>query len=83
MERDILVRPTEMTTPVKEDHPQSWSRIVRSDQTEMVRFIWRTNWNFWNYGLNGKRPSIIETSLQITTLILNLPIPLKLFAYLL
>ena len=39
MERDILVRPTEMTTPVKEDHLQSWSRIVRSDQTEMVRFI--------------------------------------------
>ena len=39
MERDISVRPTEMTRPVKEDHLQSWSRIFRSDQTEMVRSI--------------------------------------------
>ena len=83
MERDILVRPTEMTRPVKEDHLQSCSRIFPLDQTEMVRFIWRSNWNFWNYGLNGKRPSIIETSLQITTLTLNLLIPLKLSTYLL
>ena len=36
MERDISVRPTEMTRPVKVDHLQSWSRIFRSDQTEMV-----------------------------------------------
>ena len=39
MERDISVRPTEMTRPVTVDHPQSWSRIFRSDQTEMVRSI--------------------------------------------
>ena len=39
MERNISVRPTEMTRPVKEDHLQSWSRIFRSDQTEMVRSI--------------------------------------------
>ena len=36
MERDISVRPTEMTRPVTVDHLQSWSRIFRSDQTEMM-----------------------------------------------
>ena len=56
MERDILVRPTEMTRPVSVDHLQSWSRTFRSDQTEMVRSIWWTNGNFRNLGLNGKRP---------------------------
>ena len=55
MERDISVRPTEMTRPVTVDHLQSWSRIFRSDQTEMVRSIWCTNRNFRNFGLNGKR----------------------------
>ena len=38
MERDISVRPTEMTRLVTVDHLQSWSRIFRSDQTEMVKF---------------------------------------------
>ena len=55
MERDISVWPTEMTRPVTVDHLQSWSRIFRSDQTEMVRSIWWTNRNFRNFGLNGKR----------------------------
>ena len=36
MERDISVRPTEITGPVKVHHLQSWSRIFQSDQTEMV-----------------------------------------------
>ena len=59
MERDILVHQTEITRPVKEDHLQSWSRIFRSDQTEMVHSInflmyQCTNQNFWNFGLNGK-----------------------------
>ena len=54
MERDISVQLTEITGPVKEDHLQSWSRIFRSDQTDMVRCIW----NFRNFGLNGKRPII-------------------------
>ena len=58
MERNISVRPTEMTRPVKVDHLQSWSRIFRSDQTQMVRSIWCTNRNFRNLGLNGKRPWI-------------------------
>ena len=31
MERNISVRLTEMTRPVKEDYLQSWSRILRSD----------------------------------------------------
>ena len=53
MERDISVRPTEMTRPVTVDHLQSWSRIFRSDQTEMVRSIWWTNRNFRNFGLHG------------------------------
>ena len=39
MERHISVRPTEMTRPVTVDHLQSWFRIFRSDQTEMVRSI--------------------------------------------
>ena len=46
MERDVPVRPTEMTRPVKVDHLQSWSRILRSD----------TNRNFQNFWVNGKRP---------------------------
>ena len=49
-------RPTEITRPVKVDHLQSWSRIFQLDQTEMVHSIWCTNRNFWNFGLNGKRP---------------------------
>ena len=56
MERHISVRPTEMIRPVSVDHLQSWSRIFRSDQTEMVRSIWWTNRDFRNFGLNGKRP---------------------------
>ena len=38
MERDISVRLSEMTRPVKVDHHQSWSRIFRSDQTEICPF---------------------------------------------
>ena len=49
-------RPTEMTRPVKVDNVQNWSRIFRSNQTEMVRSIWCTNRNFRNFGLNRKRP---------------------------
>ena len=56
MERNISVRPTEMTRPVKEDHLQSWSWIFRSDQTKMVRSIWCSNGNYQNFGLNGKCP---------------------------
>ena len=56
MERHISVQPTEMTRPVTVDHLQSWFRIFRSDQTEMVRSIWWTSRNFRNFGLNGKRP---------------------------
>ena len=56
MERDISVRPTEMTRPVKEDHLQSWSRIFPSDKTEMFRTILCINQNFRNFWLNGKRP---------------------------
>ena len=56
MERDISVRPTEMTRPVTVDHLQSWSRIFRSDQTETVRSIWWTHRNFRTFVLNGRRP---------------------------
>ena len=41
-----MVQPTEMTRLVNVDHLQSWSRIFRSDQTEMVRSIRCTNQNF-------------------------------------
>ena len=39
MERDISVRPTEMTRPVKVDHLKRWSQIFRSDRTETDRSI--------------------------------------------
>ena len=39
IKQDISVRPTEITVQVKVDHLQGWSRIFRSDQTEMVRCI--------------------------------------------
>ena len=65
MERDISVRPTEMTRPVTVDHLQSWSRIFRSDQTEMVRSIWWTNQNFRTFGLNGKRPYTLQFTYMI------------------
>ena len=38
-------RQTEMTRLLKVDHFQSWSRIFRSDQTEMVRSTWCINRN--------------------------------------
>ena len=56
IERDISVRPTEMTRLAKVDHLQSWSRILLSEQTEMIPSVWCTNRNFRNFGLNGKRP---------------------------
>ena len=52
--RDILVWPTKMTRPVKVDYLESWSRIFRSDQTEMDHFD-QTNRNFQNFGLNGNK----------------------------
>ena len=58
MERDISVRPTEMTRPVKEDHLQSWSCIYPSDQTEMVRSIWCTNRNFRKFWVELKAPRL-------------------------
>ena len=67
MERDISVRPTEMTRPVTVDHLQSWSRIFPSDQTEKVRSISWTNRNFRNFGLNGKRPKTLILSLVFDT----------------
>ena len=56
MKTDILVQPSEMTRQVKVDHLQSWSWIIQSDQTEMVRSICCANRNFQNFGLNGKCP---------------------------
>ena len=51
IERDILVRLTEMTRPVKEDDLQSWSRIFQSDQTQMVRSI---KWKFPEFWFEWK-----------------------------
>ena len=65
MERDSSVRPTEMTRPVTVDHLQSWSRIFRSDQTEMVRSIWWTNRKIRTFGLNGKRPRTRKWKLAV------------------
>ena len=67
MERDISVRPTKITGPVKVDHLQSWSCIFWSDQTEMVHSIWCTNQIFRNFQLNGKRPWSVPTIQCIIT----------------
>ena len=56
----ITFRPS---TPVTVGHLQSWSRIFRSNQTEMVRSIWWTNQNFRNFGLKGKRPYVCALGL--------------------
>jgi len=61
----ISVRPTEITGPVKVSHLQSWSWTFRSDQTEMIRSIWRFNWNFRNFGLNEKCPKSLAPWGQI------------------
>ena len=71
IKQDISVRPTEITVPVKVDQLQSWSRIFRSDQTEMVRCIWCTNRNVRNFGLNRKGPLKLCTYL----LSFNTPFP--------
>ena len=72
MERDILVRPTKMTRPVKVDHLQSWSRIFRSDQTEIDHSIWSTNWNFRNFGLNGNKEPLDSSLWRILRFTLRL-----------
>ena len=45
MKRDISVRPTKITGPVKVDHLQRWSQICWSDQTKMVCSIFISNQN--------------------------------------
>ena len=69
MERDISVRLSEMTRPVKVDHHQSRSRIFRSDQTEICPFRC-SNRNFRNFVLNGKRP--YQRSSTVTSYFLNI-----------
>ena len=61
--RDISVRPTEMTRPVKVNLKGGPKYTFWSDQTEMVRSIWFLTENFRNFGLNGKRP--LFSSLKI------------------
>lgn len=56
MIRDISVRPTKITGPVKVDHLRRWSQICWSDQTKMVCSIFISNRNSGIVGLNGKRP---------------------------
>ena len=45
MKRDISVRPTKITGPVKVDHLQRWSQICWSDQSKMVCSIFISNRN--------------------------------------
>ena len=61
--RDISVRPTEMTRPVKVNLKGGPKYTFWSDQTEMVRSIWFLTENFRNFGLNGERP--LFSSLKI------------------
>ena len=55
MKRDILVRTTEMTGPVKVHHLQRLSQVFRSDRTDGP-FHFISIRNFRNFGLNGKCP---------------------------
>ena len=50
-ERNISVRPTEMTRPVKVANLQSWSGIFRSDQTRNDLFDLMYQPNFRDFGL--------------------------------
>ena len=61
--RDISVRPTEMTRPVKVNLKGGPKYTFWSHQTEMVRSIWFLTENFRNFGLNRKRP--LFSSLKI------------------
>ena len=55
--RNISVRPTEMSGPVKVDNLQRWSQNIRilvgSNRNGPSHLI--SNRNFRNFGLNGKR----------------------------
>ena len=62
IERDISVRLTEMTRPVKEDHPQSWSPIFQSDQTQMVRSILIYQLKFLEFWVEWKAPMALPMS---------------------
>ena len=59
-------------SPVKVDHLQGWSRIFQSDQTEMDHSIWSTNWNFWNFGLNGNKEPLDSSLWRILRFTLRL-----------
>ena len=61
MERDFSVGSTKMARSVKVDHLQRRSQIFRSDRTETVRSNLISNRNFRNFGLNGKRPWILDS----------------------
>ena len=70
-ERDISVRPTEMTRPVKVAHLQSWSGIFRLDQTRngLLHLMYQPN--FRDFGLKHKRLFTRWRHFTITTRILN------------
>ena len=68
MERDIWDNLTVQSVSedaFKVDQLQNWSRILRSDQTEMVRPIWCTHRNFLNFGLKRKRPKLQMVRLDV------------------
>ena len=58
---NFSVGSTEMTGSVKVEHLQRCSQIFRSDRTETVRSNLISNRNFRNFGLNGKRPWILDS----------------------
>ena len=43
--------------PDRSKHLQSWSRVFRSDQTEMLRSIWCINRILRDFGLNENHPT--------------------------
>ena len=63
MEREISVRSTEMTRLVKVDHPQSWCRILRSDQTEVAGILaWMESAPRGRKWLQFRRDSFVSLS---------------------
>ena len=63
MERKTSVQSTEMTILVKVDHPQSWFRILRSDQTEVAGILaWMESAPRGRKWLQFRRDSFVSLS---------------------
>ena len=60
MEKNISVRPTEITRPVKVDHLQSWSRIFRSGPNRNSPFHLMYQPKFPEFWVEWKAPRVFQ-----------------------